>query len=224
MQRRFPFTQAESFHNRVISRHANLQLFCGPEPALINVLWGEEIKHPTADTKIDSLDRPKSPSFNENKLSLVDFAWSVTRWINVRLSRRLKGSPLLEWYPYFDKGGRWPFLPLTVKQSAVCLSQCGPGNSLLLCLCWKVKGGSCCDMKGLRVCTPLWSSYTEPCNWWHFGEVWGWRLPRSWHSKCGERWLFLLKPPHCTTSRCVWSLRPCPHKASVKSESDMWKH
>lgn len=23
---------------------------------------------------------------------------------------------------------------------------------------------------------------------------------------------FLLKPSHCTTSSCMWGLRPCPHK------------
>lgn len=122
MQRRFPFTQAESFHNRAISRHANLQLFCGPGPALINVLWGEEIKHPTADTKIDSPDRLKSPSFNENKLSLhyqVDFARSVTRCIKtVRTPQRLVSSGMIS---FFWQGGSLA-LPPAHSQTVCCMS------------------------------------------------------------------------------------------------------
>lgn len=103
------------------------------------------------------------------------------------------------------------------------LSPCRPCNSLLLCSCWKVKGGSCCDMKGLRVSAPpLWSIYTQHCNWWHCGEAWGdgSHVPD----------IPAVARDDCFTSSCqaLQSQGVCGASAHVhtkiKTNSEIWKH
>lgn len=108
--------------------------------------------------------------------------------------------------------------------NTLCLSQCRPRNSLLLCLCWKVKVGSCCDMKGLRVSTlPLWSICTKPPQ---LMTLWGGVRLTAPTFLTFQVWQEMTVSPH-TSTLYIHKVRVEPQAMStqkVKSESDMWKH
>ncbi len=134
---------------------------------------------------------------------------------NVHITRNPRGSSLCECYPYFDKG---TMDPSSHSQSdSPCLSPCRPCNSLLLCLCWKVKGGSCCDMKGLHVSTPpLWFLH-QTLQLMTLWECLRLTAPtfftfQLWQEKTFSSNLHTVQPQ----DTC---LRPYPHKAKAKSES-----